>query len=77
VAVGDIVPVPRRAVRGNPGIGEPGHAAGDDCAARRPAVFPVQPGGIRRIFLGLMAYLEPKGKGGNIMPQESSGRAQA
>ena len=26
------------------------------CAARRPVVFPVQPGGIWRIFLGLMAY---------------------
>ena len=24
-----------------------------DCAARRPVVFPVQPGGIRRVFLGL------------------------
>ena len=29
------------------------------CAARRPVVFPVQPGGIRRRFLGLMAYLDP------------------
>jgi hypothetical protein len=31
-------------------------------------VFPAQPGGTRRAFLGLMAYLEPKGKGDNSMP---------
>jgi transposase len=31
------------------------------CAARRFAVFPVQPGGIRREVPGRMAYLDPKG----------------
>ncbi len=36
--------------------GVPAQGRGDPCAARRPVVFPVQPGGIRRIFLGLMAY---------------------
>ncbi len=36
--------------------GVPAQGRGDLCAARRPVVFPVQPGGIRRIFLGLMAY---------------------
>src|SRR4030095_11270072 len=43
-------------------------AQGHDCAARRPVVFPVQPGGIRRVFLGLMAYLELKSKGNDSMP---------
>ena len=38
--------------------------------ARRPAVFPVQPGGIRRIFLGLMPYLEPKREGNNSMAEK-------
>ncbi|MGH3547869.1 MAG: hypothetical protein ACRDQU_07090 [Pseudonocardiaceae bacterium] len=34
------------------------------CAMRRFAVFPAQPGGIGGVFLGLMAYLEPKGDQG-------------
>src|SRR6266702_6940662 len=49
---------------------------GHDCAARRPVVFPAQPGGIWRVFLGLMAYLSRKAKG-TIACQESSGRAHA
>jgi hypothetical protein len=47
------------------------------CAARRPVVFPVQPGGIRRIFLGLMAYLDLKGEGTIACQESSGGRAQA
>src|SRR5216683_7176841 len=50
-----------RARRGNR------RAQGHDCAARRPAVFPVQPGGIRRVFLGLMPYLELKSEGNHSM----------
>jgi hypothetical protein len=38
------------------------------CAARRPVISPAQPGGIWRIFLGLMAYLDLKGEGDRSMP---------
>jgi hypothetical protein len=38
------------------------------CAARRPVIFPVEPGGIWRMFLGLMAYLDLKGEGDKSMP---------
>ena len=33
-----------------------------------PVISPVQPGGIWRIFLGLMAYLDLKGEGDKSMP---------
>ncbi|MBP5897379.1 transposase [Streptomyces sp. LBUM 1488] len=39
------------------------------CATRRLVVSPVQPGGIGGIFLGLMAYLDPKGEGDQSMPE--------
>ena len=48
--------------------GKPGPNQGPTCAARRPVIFPVQPGGIWRIFLGLMAYLDLKGEGDKSMP---------
>jgi hypothetical protein len=39
------------------------------CATRRLVVSPAQPGGIGGIFLGLMAYLDPKGEGDQSMPE--------
>ena len=47
---------------------KPGPNREPTCAARRPVIFPVQPGGIWRIFLGLMAYLDLKGEGDKSMP---------
>ena len=38
------------------------------CATRRSVVSPAQPGGIGGRFLGLMAYLDPKGEGDKSMP---------
>ncbi|MCX4869512.1 hypothetical protein OG571_02190 [Streptomyces sp. NBC_01369] len=38
------------------------------CATRRLVVSPAQPGGIGGIFLGLMAYPDPKGDGDQSMP---------
>ncbi|WP_165970739.1 ATP-binding protein [Actinomadura sp. 6K520] len=35
-----------------------------ECATRRLVVFPAQPGEDWRFSLGLMAYPDPKGKGG-------------
>jgi hypothetical protein len=46
---------------------KPGPNQVPTCAARRPVVSPVQPGGIWRMFLGLMAYLDLKGEGDTSM----------
>src|SRR6266545_4459117 len=40
---------------------------GNHCAARRLVVYPTQLGGIVERSLGLMAYLEPKGKGNSSL----------
>ena len=39
-----------------------------ECAARRPVVSPAQPGELEGMFLGPMAYPDPKGERNNRMP---------
>jgi hypothetical protein len=39
-----------------------------ECATRRSVISPVQPGGTEGRFLGLMAYVDPKGEADSSMP---------
>ncbi|WP_211270986.1 hypothetical protein, partial [Streptomyces yerevanensis] len=61
--VEEVAQIPRLGVYALPHLG--GVDRGTDgtrcCATRRLVIFPVQLGGTWRMFLGLMAYLDPKG----------------